>query len=122
MYIFQCLSFPGAVIKAWDMAVATMTKGEVCVVQCIAKYGYGKRGSKPKIPPDATLVFEIELIDWRGIVESLLLVPTTLKISPLHNILLNYHDYFPRSDFCFVRFCKIPLSFWSMFVLWKCYL
>lgn len=56
----------GAVIKAWDMAVATMTKGEVCVVQCIAKYGYGKRGSKPKIPPDATLVFEIELIDWRG--------------------------------------------------------
>lgn len=70
-------------IKAWDMAVATMTRGEVCVVQCIGKYGYGKRGSKPKIPPDATLVFEIELIDWRGIVESLLLASATLKIIPL---------------------------------------
>lgn len=56
----------GAVIKAWDMAVAAMTRSEVCIVQCTAKYGYGKRGSKPKIPPNATLVFEIELFDWKG--------------------------------------------------------
>ncbi|XP_047003938.1 peptidyl-prolyl cis-trans isomerase FKBP4-like isoform X1 [Schistocerca americana] len=56
----------GTVIQAWDIGVATMKKGEVAVLTCKSEYAYGKSGSPPKIPPDATLVFEIEVIDWQG--------------------------------------------------------
>lgn len=62
----------GSVIKAWDLAVATMKRGELCVIQCKAEYGYGKKGSKPKIPPNSTLIFEIELFDWKGLLHLVL--------------------------------------------------
>ncbi|KAJ9577776.1 hypothetical protein L9F63_005658 [Diploptera punctata] len=56
----------GSVIKAWDIGVATMRKGEVALFTCRSDYAYGKNGSAPIIPPDATLIFEIEVIDWIG--------------------------------------------------------
>lgn len=56
----------GNVIKAWDIGVATMRKGEVAVFTCAPEYAYGKQGSPPTIPPDSTLKFEIEVLDWRG--------------------------------------------------------
>ena len=49
----------GSVIKAWDIGVATMKKGEIAMLTCASKYAYGKPGSPPKIPPDATLKFEV---------------------------------------------------------------
>ncbi|KAK2147711.1 hypothetical protein LSH36_540g01046, partial [Paralvinella palmiformis] len=55
-----------AVIKAWDIGVATMHKGEVAVFTCKPEYAYGEAGSPPTIPPGATLVFEVELFDWQG--------------------------------------------------------
>ncbi|KAJ0177606.1 hypothetical protein K1T71_006479 [Dendrolimus kikuchii] len=55
----------GTVIKAWDIGVATMKKGEVCVLTCSPQYAYGETGSMPKIPPNSTLQFEIEMIDWK---------------------------------------------------------
>lgn len=58
------ISISGQVIKAWDLCVASMKRGEICEVTCAAPYAYGKRGSPPKIPPNATLIFEIELFDW----------------------------------------------------------
>lgn len=63
---FSSCSCTGSVIKAWDLGVATMKKGELCVLTCKSEYAYGKSGSPPKIPPDATLVFEIELNSWKG--------------------------------------------------------
>ncbi|XP_008547908.1 FK506-binding protein 59 isoform X1 [Microplitis demolitor] len=56
----------GNVIKAWDIGVATMKKGEVAILTCAPEYAYGKSGSPPKIPPDATLKFEVEVLDWVG--------------------------------------------------------
>lgn len=56
----------GQVIKAWDIAVATMKVGEICQVTCKPEYAYGASGSPPKIPPNATLIFEIELFDFQG--------------------------------------------------------
>lgn len=51
-------SLPGQVIKAWDIGVATMKKGEVCYLLCKPEYAYGAAGSAPKIPSNATLFFE----------------------------------------------------------------
>ncbi|XP_055973826.1 peptidyl-prolyl cis-trans isomerase FKBP4 [Sorex fumeus] len=55
----------GVVIKAWDIAVATMKVGEVCHITCKPEYAYGSAGSPPNIPPHATLVFEVELFEFR---------------------------------------------------------
>lgn len=41
-----------------------MLKGEIAVLTCKSEYAYGKSGSPPKIPADATLQFEVELISW----------------------------------------------------------
>ncbi|GAB6024139.1 Peptidyl-prolyl cis-trans isomerase FKBP4 [Chamberlinius hualienensis] len=56
----------GDVIKAWDLGVSSMLRGEVATLYCKPEYAYGAAGSPPKIPADATLVFEIELFDWKG--------------------------------------------------------
>ncbi|XP_012241127.1 peptidyl-prolyl cis-trans isomerase FKBP4 isoform X2 [Bombus impatiens] len=63
---FQFELKKGSVIKAWDIGVATMKKGEVALLTCAPEYAYGKNGSPPKIPSNATLKFEIEMIDWKG--------------------------------------------------------
>lgn len=54
----------GYVIKAWDLGVSTMKKGEVAILTCKPEYAYGANGSPPKIPPNSTLIFEITLISW----------------------------------------------------------
>ena len=56
----------GQVIKGWDVGVATMLKGEKCLLTCTPEYAYGKNGSAPKIGPNETLQFEVELFDWHG--------------------------------------------------------
>lgn len=42
-----------------------MKRGEKCTLVCHPDYAYGKAGMKPKIPEDATLVFDVELIKWQ---------------------------------------------------------
>jgi peptidylprolyl isomerase len=52
----------GNVIKGWDKGVATMKIGEKAILTCREDYAYGKKGMPPKIPPSATLKFEVELL------------------------------------------------------------
>ena len=41
-----------------------MRLGEKSLLTCRADYAYGLQGSPPKIPPNATLNFEVELLKW----------------------------------------------------------
>ena len=55
----------GEVIRGWDRGVAGMRVGERRRLKVPPKLGYGKRGSPPEIPGDATLAFEITLLRVR---------------------------------------------------------
>jgi len=43
-----------------------MKKGEKALLTCREDYAYGKTGSPPKIPPEATLQFEVELLSFKS--------------------------------------------------------
>ncbi|XP_061730397.1 peptidyl-prolyl cis-trans isomerase FKBP5 isoform X1 [Nerophis ophidion] len=56
----------GQVLKAWDIGVLSMQKGEVCTILCKPGYAYGSTGSSDKIPPNSSVIFEIELLKFEG--------------------------------------------------------
>ncbi|MCZ6536725.1 MAG: FKBP-type peptidyl-prolyl cis-trans isomerase [Gammaproteobacteria bacterium] len=64
----QPFGFPlgsGRVIKGWDQGVAGMKVGERRMLIIPAHLGYGSRGAGGVIPPNAVLLFDVELMGIR---------------------------------------------------------
>ncbi|XP_015784616.1 12 kDa FK506-binding protein [Tetranychus urticae] len=52
----------GEVIKGWDQGVARMSVGERAKLICSPDFAYGSKGHPGIIPPNSTLIFDVELL------------------------------------------------------------
>ena len=54
----------GQVIKCWDEGMMKLKKGQKAILNCPPDIAYGSRGAGGAIPPNATLKFTVEMIDF----------------------------------------------------------
>lgn len=59
---FQTKIGVGQVIRGWDEGVPQLSLGEKGLLTITGDYAYGERGFPGLIPPNATLIFEVELL------------------------------------------------------------
>lgn len=54
----------GQVIKGWDQGIMQLQKGQKAILTCPPAYAYGAGGIPGVIPPNSTLIFDVELVDF----------------------------------------------------------
>ena len=55
----------GTVVDGMDRGVRTMRPGERALLRVESRFGYGGAGVGHRIPPNATLVYDVELLEWK---------------------------------------------------------
>jgi FKBP-type peptidyl-prolyl cis-trans isomerase/Tetratricopeptide repeat len=90
----QPLSFKlgvGQVIKGWDEGVAKLRVGDHAILVIPGALAYGPRGAGGVIPPDATLIFIVEVLDVKA--KSLTdVLSTTLKEKGVEAMIAEFHN------------------------------
>ncbi|KAI8915919.1 hypothetical protein EDD86DRAFT_7427, partial [Gorgonomyces haynaldii] len=84
------------VIKGWDVGVASMQVGEKAELLIQPEYGYGKHGSPPSIPPNAVLLFTVELFELDESTADLSVQERIEKAEPLK---AQGNEYFKKGDY-----------------------
>ena len=54
----------GQVIRGWDEGITQLQKGQKAILTCPPDYAYGAGGYPGVIPPNATLIFDVELLSF----------------------------------------------------------
>lgn len=85
----------GRVIKGWDQGVASMRVGERAVLTCQPDFAYGSSG-QGKIPANAVLNFEVEVLDFKENIESL---SSASKVEKATQLKEKAGEAFRNSDF-----------------------
>ncbi len=62
---FEFVLGAGQVIQGWDQGIVGMKVGGRRILTIPPEMAYGARGYAPVIPPNSTLVFDVELLDVR---------------------------------------------------------
>ena len=60
--LFEFTIGVGQVIKGWDEGVIQLSLGERATLRITSDFGYGSAGAGGVIPPNATLIFDVELL------------------------------------------------------------
>ena len=55
----------GQVIRGWDEGIQKLKVGQKAMLTCPPQYAYGARGVPGAIPPNSTLIFEVELLSFK---------------------------------------------------------
>ncbi|KAF5740604.1 FKBP-type peptidyl-prolyl cis-trans isomerase family protein [Tripterygium wilfordii] len=59
----------GHVVPGLDQGILTMRKGEIALFTIPHELGYGAAGGRDGVPPDAFVLFEVELVSWITVVD-----------------------------------------------------
>ena len=87
----------GQVIKGWDEGVSHLRVGDQAILVIPSGLAYGSRGAGGVIPPDATLIFVVEVLDVKS--KSLTdVLSTTLKEKGVEAMINEFHTLKSTSD------------------------
>ncbi|CAG06937.1 unnamed protein product [Tetraodon nigroviridis] len=96
--------YKGQVLKAWDVGVLSMERGEVSIFLCAPEYAYGVTGNPNKIPPNSAVVFEVGAPGqqfWRRF---------SFSVTQFLCVLFHFLQF---SDYLCIKISHIPRHTWK---------
>ena len=89
----------GQMMKGWDLGVMSMRLGEKAELTVTPEYGYGKDGAPEGVPPDATIVFTITLLQIGERRPSLMRMGDSEKIRAAEKFKADGNELFKAKDY-----------------------